>query len=512
MENFENNNEGETNNPQKLVQNTGEGVDIIEDGSGVRISTGTDGGLMELEQDFNLDSMSLEGGLSASSLILNSPSGIEESVVDKLPDPVTRPEVDGQPETSGVDVKRLSNSQRRRLKWYRRRGYPREEALKLALLQPDQSDKRDLLVANKRQRSAETASPNVSCKGPTKKRPRNRTSAAPLAPKPPSGATYREMVEALSVAITTADYPVSLLTTDQLKTVRAVLLDHIVDQETPDIRPKFRSCHFQNGYLTLACADQNTVKWLEKTALTLVPWEGAQLRAYDTKDLPKAHSFIGYFQDSVGTTDEKILRFLQNQNDGFSTHAWRIRRRNVLGKTVELLMEVDQKSASQIVEQRFVLNYMFGKARMRQVGRNPINTGATASAAKSRAVPAELPSGSAPPPPGQCNSAALRTECAELPSGSAPLPPKQCNPAKTRRAPRKPRKRRTQRPLVSSQPQRLNPPLSADRTSAACGMQQPKPAVEGISAALLSENAAGIRSPRLDPSLDQAKNGNPAAK
>ncbi|XP_055523261.1 uncharacterized protein LOC129717400 [Wyeomyia smithii] len=135
---------------------------------------------------------------------------------------------------------------------------------------------------------------------------------------------------------------------------------------------------------------------------------GAHFRVFHTKDLPKALRFVGYFQDSVDTTNERTPRLLQNQNDVSSTRAWRVCHRDVTGKIVELMVELDQQSANQIAAQSFLLYFKYGKARMQKVRRKFSNTGAKGSVTKTGKVRSETPSGSTPLPPARCKPAAAK--------------------------------------------------------------------------------------------------------
>ena len=435
---------------------------------------------MELEETFNLDSDSLQGGPSVSSLILSLPTEEADSRTDPSPDPMTLSKDEGNPKSSEPQVKRLSQSKRRRLKQYLSKGLSHAEALERVLHPVEQPEQRDL-PANKRQRSTETMSPNNSAKGPMTKKPRDHACAVPSAPQRSSGVTYRDIMEATNLAVTAADHLVSPLTPEQLKVVRDAILDHIAEQEASATRPKFRSCLFRRGYLQLACADQDTVRWLETTAPLLKPWEGAQLRVVHTKDLPKALKFIGYFQDSADTTNDKIIRLLQNQNDGFSTHTWRVCHRNITGKTVELMLEIDQESANLISAQSFLLNYKFGKARMRQVARCSTSTNAKGPVAPSVMVRAKNPSKGAPQPPVQRNSATGKRE-----------------PPRTRRgSKREPLTKRTQSRKEQN---------SAGHSSVTRRLQLPKPAENGGPQTQTSLNTVGIRQP-LPGSADPTNDG-----
>ncbi|XP_055526503.1 uncharacterized protein LOC129719116 [Wyeomyia smithii] len=488
---------------------------------------------MEHEDDFNLDSESLDGGPSASSLILLSPQGNDESQMDLVPGPQTRPDDEGKPESSAPLVKRLSNAQRRRLSKNLRSGLSYEEARKLALLpteQPAQSNQ----VAVKRQRSDDLVSPNTSTKCPQPKKLRNGTGLGSSGSKPLPKATYRDMVGAISLAVTSATHPSSLLTTDQLQAVRTSILDHIADQENPTTKPKFNGCHLKNGFLQLACADSDTVQWLEREVPSLVPWEGAQLRVYHMKDLPKARRYVGYFADSANSPDEKILRSLQNQNDHLSTKMWRVCNRKLVKTLVELVLDIDEESAKLVESRNYELHYGFGKAGIRKVSGRPNVTGGKDSVAMSGKVRAGNSSGSTLPPPRQNDPAnGLKVRVGNS-SGSAPQPPKRnpaigkvragCspvsalsppkkrNPAAARTVPPKTRKSVKHQPPKSRTPRSQKPPQCARRPSVANRLLQPKPNSEEEQLPSTSQTAVGSRQPIPGSSSDPDKDGNFTAK
>lgn len=487
---------------------------------------------MEYEGDFNLDSESLDGGPSASSLVLCSPQGNDESQTDTLPGPQTRPEDEGKPKSTAPPVKRLSNAQKRRLSKNLRSGLSYEEARKLALL-PTEQLAQSTQVAVKRQRSDDLVSPNTSAKCPQPKKLRNTTGLGTSGPKPLPKASYRDMVGAISLAVTSASHPSALLTTDQLKTVRASILDHIADQDNPTTKPKFNGCHLKNGFLQLACADTDTAQWLEREVPSLIPWEGAQLRVYHTKDLPKARRYVGYFADSANSPDEKILRSLQNQNDHLSTKGWRVCNRKLVKSSVELVLEVDEESAKIIERGNHELHYGFGKARIRKVSGRPTSTGRKDSVAMSGKVRAGNSSGTASPPPGQGDPAfgpkvrvgnsfgsasqppkrnpatgQVRAGCSP---GSAPPLPKQRNPVAARTVPLKTRKSAKHLPPNSHTPRSQKPPQSAGQPSVAIRLLQPKPSSEEAQLPPTSLTAVGSRQP-TPGSSDLDKDDNFTAK
>lgn len=163
-------------------------------------------------------------------------------------------------------------------------------------------------------------------------------------------------------------------------------------------------------------------------------------------------------------------------------------RRNVCGKTLELLLEIDEPSASFITAQRFMLNFSFGKARMRQVNRNPTNTGLGYSAARSGTAHMEHLSGGIPQPPAPGNSVEVRE------------------------VQQKSRKSTKQQPPSNGKSTAQKTPKHAGLNSVTCRLKLAKPVGRNNQAPQLSGNAAGSRLPIMDPSTDQLQDGIPSHK
>ncbi|KAL9702786.1 hypothetical protein quinque_006304 [Culex quinquefasciatus] len=217
------------------------------------------------------------------------------------------------------------------------------------------------VVSQKRQRSEEQPSPNTGGQsGPQNKRSKDNHNPGP-------GITFKELADAVPIAITTVGYPETRLSMEQLVVVKEALITMIGNLVNPVVRPNFRSCEFKQGYLILACGDACTASWLKETITSLIPWEGASLKAIEVTDLPKLHSFTAYVFDSCNDSTLRILQLMENQNIGLSTKSWRVIKRKVIAKTVELLLEVDEKSAETIAANNSHLNFKFSKVRLRKV-------------------------------------------------------------------------------------------------------------------------------------------------
>lgn len=321
-----------------------------------------------------LDTMSLGSTTSVSSSILNTPTRFTGQLgkVDEEVKPVLSAGI----KRKGRQV-RLSESQLRRFNYLLGLGYAPAAAHEAAQIPVHTGG------TQKRQRSEDQPSPNTSGQtGPLKKRPKENQKHGP-------GVSFKEMAEAIPIAIICADYPENRLSREQLVAVKEELLKVIGDLVNPEVRPHFRSCEFKQGYLQLACGDVDTASWLKEAATDLVPWDGAALKAIETAELPKLYSFLGYFFDSMNDPSARILKMVENQNKELNTKAWRVVTRKVIAKTVELMLEVDEKSSVDIAANNFLLNHKFCKARFRKVTGNALTTKRGKSGARPSSKPAK---------------------------------------------------------------------------------------------------------------------------
>ncbi|XP_058827363.1 uncharacterized protein LOC131687302 [Topomyia yanbarensis] len=139
-----------------------------------------------------------------------------------------------------------------------------------------------------------------------------------------------------------------------------------MEQSSSNTRPKFRKCTYKQRYLEIACVDKDTAKWLKDATAAIKPWEGASLEAVEASQIPKQALYIGYFPDSIARSDGNILHLVQNQNNNFCTECWKVVKRTTVLKMV-VLLAVDEASVKMITSQHNQLNYVFGKAIMRQL-------------------------------------------------------------------------------------------------------------------------------------------------
>ncbi|XP_058811158.1 uncharacterized protein LOC131676046 [Topomyia yanbarensis] len=177
------------------------------------------------------------------------------------------------------------------------------------------------------------------------------------------------MAKSHSMVIIPVGYPANTLSYEQLNAARCALINSNMEQSSNNTRPNFRKCIYKQWYLEIACVYKDTTKLLQDAIAAIKPWKDASLEAVETSQIPKQALYIGYFPDSIKRSDGSILRRVQNQNDNFCTECWRVVKRTTFLKTVELLLAVDEATVKLITSQHNQLNYVFGKASMRQLKR-----------------------------------------------------------------------------------------------------------------------------------------------
>ncbi|XP_074029947.1 uncharacterized protein [Leptinotarsa decemlineata] len=106
----------------------------------------------------------------------------------------------------------------------------------------------------------------------TKRETNKPQSDKPQSQKAPSG---------INMLVVPLQYPVTIMTEEQLDSLQTELLNSIDKIEDGAFRPQFLDCFKRKGTLTIDCFNQESVDWLKNTAPGLTPWEGAQLKVIE---------------------------------------------------------------------------------------------------------------------------------------------------------------------------------------------------------------------------------------
>uniref|UniRef100_A0A6P7H0E5 Uncharacterized protein LOC114348780 n=1 Tax=Diabrotica virgifera virgifera TaxID=50390 RepID=A0A6P7H0E5_DIAVI len=158
--------------------------------------------------------------------------------------------------------------------------------------------------------------------------------------------SYGQVAAAIRVGIMPKNHPESSLTVEQLAATKEKILEKIVELDPKaTIRPKFSNLPIQTGL----------------DASELQPQEGISLRLEEESNIPHSEIFVTYLPDSLNTTNAKILRFLEVQNEDLNSQNWRVVRRVDKGPNVELTLSMDPNSAARVKQNGYKANYKFGQ-------------------------------------------------------------------------------------------------------------------------------------------------------
>ncbi|KAL7735695.1 hypothetical protein ACLKA6_002572 [Drosophila palustris] len=281
------------------------------------------------------------------------------------------PRAEPTPKAAKGARNRLSGAGRKRLKHYKAKGLPIEQALAMAKQPLPNPRKRPKAGDSlKRGRSANTTPENNMPK---------RGSA-----KPGAGATPASVPELKAApadeqaeqrAVTSAEkfpsgYPKALLSTKELSAVQEAILDVIRTQRQGAVKPFFTGCTFRPGWLLISCANRETADWLKAAMPKLKLWPGAKVELVADADMPKPQVYIGHFPKTEKYSNEDILQLLEGQNSALRTGDWRILNRVERGKQIELTFAVDPNSDEKLKSVGHRLCYGFGQVIVRQRGKH----------------------------------------------------------------------------------------------------------------------------------------------
>ncbi|KAM8707607.1 hypothetical protein ACLKA7_014698 [Drosophila subpalustris] len=298
------------------------------------------------------------------------------------------PKAEPTPKDAKGARNRLSGAARKRLKHYKAKGLPIEQALAMAKQPLPNPRKRPKAGDSlKRGRSANTtpesnmpkrgsakpgagatpasvpelkaASADQQAEQPPISRPAART-------EPREHPSYSAVTSAEKFAVIPSGYPKVLLSTKELSAVQEAILDVIRTQRQGAVKPSFTGCTFRPGWLLISCANRETADWLKAAMPKLKLWPGAKVELVADADMPKPQVYIGHFPKTEKYSNEDILQLLEGQNSALRTGDWRILNRVDRGKHIELTFAVDPNSDEKLKSVGHRLCYGFGQVIVRQ--------------------------------------------------------------------------------------------------------------------------------------------------
>lgn len=194
--------------------------------------------------------------------------------------------------------------------------------------------------------------------GAISKRPRE------LGEKEGDSHSYSQVVSGVRIGITPENFPESLLTETQVGLLKGAILRGMKDLKGEGLLPQFSGAIDNPGWVVFHCDNRATADWLKTITTTIVPWEGARLRAVEGEEIPHRSVVVGYFPGGAGVSNKEILGYLRLQNGGSFWNQWKLLRREVHGKDVRLVYSVDPFSVSELRKNKFLLSYMFDKVKL----------------------------------------------------------------------------------------------------------------------------------------------------
>ena len=267
--------------------------------------------------------------------------------------------------------KRLCGAAKRRLKALVQQGHTYDEAKRLATASHKDS-------VPKRQRSDGSTPESGHWAKRSRQGPTGETGTGiPVPPRSydigdtptgPSPVGYSKILSGIRQGIILENFPADRMSAEQIIMLQDCIMDKVLELEGAGFTPAFYGSVAKQGWLLVISANEETADWLRTTATSLVPWEGAVLRALAADELPKSVVLTGYFPQSKESETEKILRFLKVQNPDLEIKEWKVLNRIEEGKSVLLVFLVDTISAELLKRREYLTNYRFGQVRLRTRG------------------------------------------------------------------------------------------------------------------------------------------------
>ncbi|KAL1457415.1 hypothetical protein WDU94_007649 [Cyamophila willieti] len=155
--------------------------------------------------------------------------------------------------------------------------------------------------------------------------------------------SYSGALSSEKMAIVHADYPDVEFTEEQFQLIQTIILEKIDD--ATHINPGFTGIRLEAGAVMLYCYDHGTANWIKGIGETLIPWDGARLKAMKATDLPRGIRAIFSVPEVLKDSDPTaIIRKVAAQNKGLDTSKWKILNSQKLEKSTKLVVRMDHDS------------------------------------------------------------------------------------------------------------------------------------------------------------------------
>ncbi|XP_046670756.1 uncharacterized protein LOC124360847 [Homalodisca vitripennis] len=315
----------------------------------------------------NPDQTQKTGGLPSRSPIASDSVRVETDEEDAILEGDHQKEEGAKVERQLPALPKLCGAARKRMVWFRKRGYSQEEARELALKPiPEERNKK----LNKQKEGKKPKRPHSDGSTPEahqRKKTKNEGNQGERKEQSgqPQKPSYKQAVAGIRVGVLHSNFPETLLTTEQMEKIQSFILEAIVEEQEGPYSPRFYGINRRQGVLIFTCENTETAEWLKGKQDSLKPWEEASLRIVPEEEIPRARIATVYLPDSILDTTEKIMKLLKGQNKELSVGEWNVLRRSDEGKSVLLTLAVDCATANKLEKEGPWIGYKFGKVQLR---------------------------------------------------------------------------------------------------------------------------------------------------
>ncbi|XP_026682381.1 uncharacterized protein LOC108252896 isoform X2 [Diaphorina citri] len=167
---------------------------------------------------------------------------------------------------------------------------------------------------------------------------------------------------ALEVGICLKGHPEKKMTTDQMKTLRA-LLNSFVRPMKKGMMPKTKNWRYQYGSIIVRCGNPQTKKWLEQSCQKIGIFEGSELVVKTADFTLNCIKIITRFPNTKKTV-RFTLRKLEEQNPGVNCTSWKLIHTEVESlQFKKIVFLVSEEEVETLKRMGFVLMLNYGKIR-----------------------------------------------------------------------------------------------------------------------------------------------------
>jgi hypothetical protein len=172
--------------------------------------------------------------------------------------------------------------------------------------------------------------------------------------------THTEAAVGIKKAIVHRLHPDVNLDQAQTDTIQEELLKAVDATPLEEAPPQFLYSKFARGVFWIACENELTKTWMIRTVNGLGElWEGTELTAVDSKDLPKGPTVLVRILDASNVNT--ALTRLRKPNPELHTSDWSVMRRKVTEKEQTQAFSIDPDSFKALANSNFKAFWGLGR-------------------------------------------------------------------------------------------------------------------------------------------------------